>query len=93
MLFCFYKKLELTSRKSPLNESYQLLATVLALIIGISFTVLGIAILTNIVVIPDDEGPMMRIFGGLLVLYGIFRLIRVYLKFKSNRANQNESNK
>ena len=71
-------------RNNPLTTSYQLLGTVLALIIGIFFTGLGIGIFTNFVTIPGDEGPMLKIFGGLLVVYGLFRLIRVYLKFKSD---------
>jgi len=76
----------LTERRNPLTQSYSLLGTVLALVIGVFFTGLGIAILTNIVTIPDDQGPMLKIFGGLLVVYGIFRLIRVYLKFKSENS-------
>lgn len=57
----------------------------LALTVGVFFTGLGIAILTDIIAIPNDDGPIMKIFGGLLVIYGIFRLFRVYFKYKSNR--------
>ena len=76
---------KLTKPGNQINQSFQLLATVLALITGIFFTGFGISILTGLIKMPNDDGPIMKIFGGLLVIYGIFRLIRVYFKYKSYR--------
>lgn len=81
----------MTERKKPLASSYNLLGTVLAFIIGIFFTGLGAGILLNWVIIPNSDSGMSKLFGGLLVVYGVFRLIRVYLKYKDNQNETDEA--
>ena len=74
-----------------MTSSYNLLGTVLALIIGLFFTGLGAGILLHWVEIPNSDSGMSKLFGGLLVVYGLFRLIRVYLKYKDNQNERDEA--
>lgn len=55
--------------------------------IGVFFTGLGLAILMEWVVSPNGDDTILKVFGALLIVYGIFRLFRLYLNLK-NRRNE-----
>ncbi|MCO6460540.1 MAG: hypothetical protein J5I59_03995 [Saprospiraceae bacterium] len=78
----------MTTQRKSISHSFQLLASVLALIIGVFFTSLGVAILAEWIVLPEDDAPMLKIFGGLLIIYGLFRLFRLYFKIKGNKNEE-----
>jgi len=70
-----------------MRHSFHLLANILALMIGVFFTGLGLAILMEWVVSPNGDDTILKVFGALLIVYGIFRLFRLYLNLK-NRRNE-----
>jgi hypothetical protein len=68
-----------------MRHSFHLLANVLALMI-VFFYRIGLAILME-VVSPNGDDTILKVFGALLIVYGIFRLFRLYLNLK-NRRNE-----
>lgn len=57
----------------------------LSLVAGIGYIVLGIAVIVYKFFIVILEPNIAYALGGLLIIYGIFRIVRALYKFKEDR--------
>jgi len=63
------------------NISIQRFMKGLGIITPFLYIALGCLLLTNI--LPGMDGPKMKIFSIIIILYGIFRVYRLYVKFRA----------
>lgn len=65
-----------------MTKSYYIFSIGLGSIISLLFIGLGLGMLTNLIQINPEDNTLYRIFGFVVLIYGIFRLIRVYWKYQ-----------
>jgi sulfite exporter TauE/SafE len=77
------------SNKSPLRDSFYLLNLGLGILVSLLFIILGVSVLMGWLMAPSEKDITLQIFAGLMLIYGIYRALRVYFFYKRIKQYEN----
>lgn len=68
-----------------------MLSVILNYIIRGSIAVVGVLLVTGIIGVDTPEGTTLKIMGGIMIVWGVYRTISFYRSYKKLNLSEDES--